>query len=1150
MKSTLRKTARFMKKSFSVLLAFSIMISVCIISGFSVSAGSNGTIDVYYEKPSSWTTVSAYAWTESPLTKYLGDWPGTAMTQVSGNIYKISVSTDAEKIIFNDGNQQTGNITLPGVDGKLYKNGNWTDYSGTSDTNGYEYNAKTGDTFGSVAYTASCSLYDYLGDNELSTGEWGNVEVAGNSTTWFPFKKYNSFLSDYYRDNNVKKPLYFGNLNTGANGETDRHNEYNTNTGSLYSYDAAPNNSKAVWYDCETSDVNVNDTGKLASCDNPSSWSYSYQGVVSNNLGSDGSLQMMTGDNSGTVAAPFFSDSFLNQQYSGTSTKLGRKVNTVLPFTYNSSTKMYSYQASTTGTHANSVNGIYLSNSNSDTSTNNLSGVSADSLTMNYGGNDNDKAIHDGKKWFNSGDSGYGFFPFNNNTISHTNGDVRNDLNYGFGMALSVDFTVPSNGCVEGTSYPVEFTFTGDDDVWIFIDGKLVVDLGGDHKDASCTLNFRDNETKYSTGLNQKSVTSASQVYSLSDVMQGSDENTIHTLKMFYMERGLIESNLQVEFSFEPIDNYLTTAKTVNTADVNEGIRTAVANADSFKFTNIDNGAGDSVGSALASKQYSHKTASGVSTKVSGTDGSYELKDSETASFTNITDTGKYLTVSEDKSRTVLDYTTEYTVTDVQNNIVKINKAVGTSANFLFRNEENDKQATNYRVDFVNTPKVRDMSVTKTAYNENGDKTSDKDFSFTVALAFDGKQNYQTYNLDYEIDGTQYTASNGSFTLRGGQTAVFKNIPIGTNYRVTEASDADYTTQPENRTFTGSIGATASNSMTFVNNKINKADASVVLRAVKLLDGKTPDVNNFEFTLKELVLKDGQFTEVQGDPLTAPNDGKKVEFNALTYQYEEGNTSVEKFYYKIAENNNVTDTTYFYDSTVYYAVVTVNRTSAPISASAKYYKNAGDAISEANEIQPESVVFNNYHRGALTITKKSSDGSLLDGGAKFKLYTTDYDGGELIEENLIGEKEVDENGIVSFTDLKMFVNQDSNDTSEYQWYCFIESEPKDGFNIDSTKHYFTIPYSKENEDQSSDDYDFVSNDKRYSYLPDTNNQIVYHIRATVDNYQVLSPDASGSGVSNYLVFGLALIGAGAVATTVCGLYDRSQRKKRKGRYSK
>lgn len=1296
----IRKAGSIFRKSLSLVLAFSMMISVCMVSAFSVSADS--TIDVYFENASGWNPVKAYAWSSSTSTKYLGDFPGTEMTFVKDNVYKITVSASADKIIFNSGSNltQTNDITLPGSSGKIYKDGGWSDYdqSGGTASGTFEYNAKVDSSFNSVSYVASCSLYDYLDDRELSSGTWGNVKTVGNSTTWYPFQSYNSVLSNYYSTNSIKKPLYFGNLNTGTSSAEDkwRRDEYYNMTSGLYNYDAAPNNSKAVWYDCETSDVNVNDIGKLASCNDPDSWAYSYQGVVSRNLGSDGSLQMMKSDNSGTAAAPFFSDSFLSQQYSNT--MLGRKVNTVLPFTYNESTKKYSYQSSATSSHSAPVNGIFLGNSKRGSSTNNLSEVTADSLTMVYGGNDTSKAILDGKQWFNSGNSGYGFFPFNNNSGSHTNSDVRNDLNYGFGMVLTVDFTVPTNGCVEGTSNPVEFTFTGDDDVWIFIDDKLVVDLGGDHKDASCTLNFKDKTTNYSTGCNSKAVTSASDEYSLADVMSGSTGNNVHTLKMFYMERGLIESNLQVEFSFSPIDNYLTTTKTVDTTNVNLGIKSAVSNTDDFTFINVSNGTSNSKSTALSNKAYTHTAKDKTETiKTSGSSGSYTMKDGEKAAFTNITDTGNYITVSESKSDNIFIYSSTYTVTDVQNGIVKANNAVGTSANFLFKNEVSQKQATNYRVDFVNTPQVSNLNVSKTVKDIIGNVANGSDnteFGFSVALSFDGSQNYKTYPLVYEINGTQYTATNGSFKLKGGQTAVFKNIPVGTNYIVTEGANNNYTVEPSNRTISGSIGGSSvSNRAAFTNTKINKSPASVDLKATKLIDGTTPDVSIFEFTLKELSLNSGKL--VEGKTLqTKTNFGDKVTFDTLEYEYIEeptepttqpatepttqpttepttqpavnsrvfiktadGNapkvyawgsvngtnteflggypgtlvstksgeywyvdidttgtynlvisnkdnsgiktqdlinltndtyvtitsstdfwnnttyqtgksrtgstyslksavnqllkatSSGDKYYYKISENASATDETYFYDSTEYYVVVTVDRSQTPITASAKYYGSESDAISETNAVNPDDVIFNNYHRGSVEITKKDADDKIINDTVQFSLYKVSGNGGEISESNRLNTKTVDENGKVKFENLAIFVNQEQNETSEHQWYCFVETTAKEGFNINSQKYYFTVPYAQANEDQDSDTYDFISEDVKYSYVPGKDGKPVYNLTYDVNNFPIVSPNASGSGMNMFLIVGLALFGTGAFAVTGYTLYDRNQRKKRRARYN-
>ena len=1189
-----KKLCRTVKKSFSLVLALTIMLSVCAVSGINVSKVSAAeSKTLYYMNTGGWGSVYAYTWTmvSDKATKYTGDWPGTAMDKVQNvkqNVYKITVDANAENIIFNSGNgAQTGTIEIPSSSNMIYNNGSWSEYSETVVEDNFEYDAKIDSSFPDSMYLASCSYYDYLDDQELST-QWGNVKTAGNSATWYPFDNFNSYLSQYYEDNNVKKPLYYGNFNTGTASETVRKDTYNAKKGSLYGYDAAANNSKAVWHDIKTTNIDVNNTDDLAGCSSPDSWSWSYQGIVSKDLSSDGSLMMMKNDNSGTVAAPFFSDSFLSKTGSGQNSSYGKKVNAALPFTYDSDTKKYSYQSSTVSSHANPVNSIYLKNANTGSSTNNLNGVTSDSLTLMYGGSDTLKAIPDGKLWFNSGESGYGFFPFNNNTINHTGEDVRNDLNYGFGMALSVDFTVPKDGKIDDQD--VTFTFTGDDDVWIYIDGKLVVDLGGDHKDASCTLNFANNSTTYATGLNSKSVTSASSVYSLTDVMKGSTKNTVHKLQMFYMERGLIESNLQVEFSFTPVDNKLTTTKTVNTVNVNDGIKDAVAAADSFTFTNVNNGSGNTDHSPLGSKEYFLTEKSGsTSSPVSGTDGSYSMKNGSSAVFTNITDVGNWLTVSESMNDSFIKYSSStYSVTDVNNGIQK-GSGSGTSANFLFKNEVNEKHATDYKVDFVNTPQLSNLDVSKSAFDKDGNPITNVSYNFTVYLSFDGGTTYNQYPLDYTINGAEYTADNGTFALKGGETAVFPNIPVGTKYKIVEKANSDYTVTSTGETGTvNDSGAVAR----FVNREIDKTDVHVTLNAAKTLDGTAPDVNTFLFTLTEMV-KDGS-TLTESKLLQEKNNfGGKVTFDSIAYEYREAPTdsvtqpttaapsttrflakaktqtaepveanggagvnasaTVDKFYYQIAEKNLGGDT-YIYDTAKYYAVVSVDRSTAPNTATVKYYPTAKDAIDETNEIAnpTENVKFNNYHKGSIEISKSGADGSTFQnmaGQVEFSLYKLDSPSDELTSNNLVETKAIDNNGIVKFEDLLVFKGQNTNDTGEHQLYCFVETKAAPGYNISSEKHFFTVPYAQQCE--SGEASDFTIGGVGFKYLADSDGELIYHIKAgTVTNYPLTMPSASGDGMNGYFVLGVSVAGLAVTMFTGYAIYYGKGRKKRRARRRK
>lgn len=1189
-----KKLCRTVKKSFSLVLALTIMLSVCAVSGINVSKVSAAeSKTLYYMNTGGWGSVYAYTWTmvSDKATKYTGDWPGTAMDKVQNvkqNVYKITVDANAENIIFNSGNgAQTGTIEIPSSSNMIYNNGSWSEYSETVVEDNFEYDAKIDSSFPDSMYLASCSYYDYLDDQELST-QWGNVKTAGNSATWYPFDNFNSYLSQYYEDNNVKKPLYYGNFNTGTASETVRKDTYNAKKGSLYGYDAAANNSKAVWHDIKTTNIDVNNTDDLAGCSSPDSWSWSYQGVVSKDLSSDGSLMMMKNDNSGTVAAPFFSDSFLSKTGSGQNSSYGKKVNAALPFTYDSNNKKYSYQSSTVSSHANPVNSIYLKNANTGSSTNNLNGVTSDSLTLMYGGSDTSKAIPDGKLWFNSGESGYGFLPFNNNTINHTGEDVRNDLNYGFGMALSVDFTVPEKGKIDDQD--VTFTFTGDDDVWIYIDGKLVVDLGGDHKDASCTLNFANNSTTYATGLNSKSVTSASSVYSLTDVMKGSTKNTVHKLQMFYMERGLIESNLQVEFSFTPVDNKLTTTKTVNTVNVNDGIKDAVAAADSFTFTNVNNGSSNTDHSPLGSKEYFLTEKSGsTSSSISGADGSYSMKNGSSAVFTNITDVGNWLTVSESMNDSFIKYSSStYSVTDVNNGIQK-GSGSGTSANFLFKNEVNEKHATDYKVDFVNTPQLSNLDVSKSAFDKDGNPITNVSYNFTVYLSFDGGTTYNQYPLDYTINGAEYTADNGTFALKGGETAVFPNIPVGTKYKIVEKANSDYTVTSTGETGTvNDSGAVAR----FVNREIDKTDVHVTLNAAKTLDGTAPDVNTFLFTLTEMV-KDGS-TLTESKLLQEKNNfGGKVTFDSIAYEYREAPTdsvtqpttaapsttrflakaktqtaepveanggagvnasaTVDKFYYQIAEKNLGGDT-YIYDTAKYYAVVSVDRSTAPNTATVKYYPTAKDAIDETNEIAnpTENVKFNNYHKGSIEISKSGADGSTFQnmaGQVEFSLYKLDSPSDELTSNNLVETKAIDNNGIVKFEDLLVFKGQNTNDTGEHQLYCFVETKAAPGYNISSEKHFFTVPYAQQCE--SGEASDFTIGGVGFKYLADSDGELIYHIKAgTVTNYPLTMPSASGDGMNGYFVLGVSVAGLAVTMFTGYAIYYGKGRKKRRARRRK
>ena len=221
-------------------------------------------------------------------------------------------------------------------------------------------------------------------------------------------------------------------------------------------------------------------------------------------------------------------------------------------------------------------------------------------------GSDNSTTDSNNKNQFR----GYGFFPFNQK-ITAENRNV-NKYNYGFGAKLQFDFTLTDDGKVQvgddpNNKVPIKFFFSGDDDVWVYIDNQLVLDVGGAHGKASGLLEFGEqggkntvtsyisdikasNNTIYKDCAPAKQVTFNEKPYTFKheskDVITY-DKGTTHTLTMFYMERGMWESNMAVAFNF-PDHNELQVEKKVDVTGVNDLFKKSFQNQKIFTF-NIKN---------------------------------------------------------------------------------------------------------------------------------------------------------------------------------------------------------------------------------------------------------------------------------------------------------------------------------------------------------------------------------------------------------------------------------------------------------------------------------------------------------------------------------------------------------------------------------
>lgn len=204
-------------------------------------------------------------------------------------------------------------------------------------------------------------------------------------------------------------------------------------------------------------------------------------------------------------------------------------------------------------------------------------------------------------------DKGVGFFPFDKTTATN------NANKYGFGTEFDIDFYMSETGTLtaaDGTQKDITFNFSGDDDVWVYVDGVLVLDLGGAHKVSSGSINFSDMKVIYKAAVdssdNINSRTAVPKTYDkyatdekyvttvdLAKIFKANgaefnnkNSSKKHTLQMFYMERGSFDSNCSVSFNL-PQNTGLLVRNDVNFDSVNPGLKEAtmgIANKDYFSY--------------------------------------------------------------------------------------------------------------------------------------------------------------------------------------------------------------------------------------------------------------------------------------------------------------------------------------------------------------------------------------------------------------------------------------------------------------------------------------------------------------------------------------------------------------------------------------
>lgn len=578
----------------------------------------DGTSEIWYvDVPQGYTKIRFASWAvDNETAAQNGD--GTAM---------LTIPTDKDKPCFYA--DTSDDVIYQGGD----RGGYWDELGAVRDVEKGK-KGENGETKSIVeldkqAFTPqsntkyiSTTLYDYYTDYELNGNNrntYSSTET-GKHRSYVPFRQFDRALSNYYSsytgNPKIQNPIYTGHFQPNKDGWGSPFSNIAANL-NLYGWGeitASDNSDYKHFMAVNNSTINTKDDSV--------NYYAAFQGLVGNQM-KDG-MPVMAGTD---LAEPHFNEAFLT----GTNAEkavLGKVYKDVsFPFTQKpvftqtegdlESKAQYWYFDS-------NERSLYLKQDTANSSKYYLEATAkaekdssgnpiyTDDNSQNRGSDNSTTDSNNGDK-----PRGFGFFPFNQK-MGTENRNV-NKYNYGFGAKLQFDFTLTDDGnVVVGTDengkdikVPIKFFFSGDDDVWVYIDGQLVLDVGGAHGKASGLLEFGDNGTDntvtpyvssnkaggatYTTNVNNKTVyfngkevkfEKQGKILDKDDKTKEFtlDKGTTHTLTMFYMERGMWESNMAVAFNFSD-HNELQVEKQVDLSDVDEDFRDCFNDQKIFDFT-------------------------------------------------------------------------------------------------------------------------------------------------------------------------------------------------------------------------------------------------------------------------------------------------------------------------------------------------------------------------------------------------------------------------------------------------------------------------------------------------------------------------------------------------------------------------------------
>lgn len=668
-------------------------------------------------------------------------------TTVNGHVvFRGEIPTDAvlrfhpQRPNLNGASSATSYPTGSGYDGSGYSDNTatyvktargegWTKFSEIDNVN---YGAVVENSFkdNPDIVGVDATYFDYWSDMEQ---EKGYLQCQGNDNMydyWYQFDNFNNYISKIAlpHKSDWKYPLYFGDMYKGG----EHYETFKTHAGGLTNINDFNDN---YYYA-------VNNSNGMAWGDG--NYNQSLQGLMYNTLDSKGNLQVANG-----VKAPYFDAEALS-----TAKYNDAKVANV----YKSS---FPFRATTDG------DGVTTYEFTSKNATDNIY-FTWDGLTpkkINYGAGET-YGVHDDLGKFGGTENGYGVFPFNNTQNTSTGKGTNCNLNYGFGVRLDIDFRVPKDGMLADNK-PATFDFTGDDDLWVYIgedstgaNAELALDLGGDHKEASGSIDF-NSMTATANNVFADYSTPSSTSSSSTTVTVPSEE--------FWVKRG--------DYTDFCVYTWGSETKYVQPYKVSDGFykfkQSQFGSNTGAIFCKQKNVSNDKLSGDLTLSNLYGKMWNGNGTQYSA-DGS-----------SHSTNLG--------------------TVTKTINNGTKLdpNKTYHMVVFYMERGEAE----SNFSVNFTMTPANNDLKVTKALDTGNvvseisDDLKANETFDYTIKEN-DKDTSGKGYKLTKSDESTSSeTLSNSGFTLKDNYIADFDNsFKTGNDMKVNESTDSSklkYTTNWE-----------------------------------------------------------------------------------------------------------------------------------------------------------------------------------------------------------------------------------------------------------------------------------------------------------------------------------------------------------------